>query len=1635
MKKLCNCLLYPVSCSLLFALESAATTFTVTNNADSGPGSLRQAILDANATPGTNVIHFNVAGSSSVTITPASPLPDITQPVIIDGTTQPGAGQPPRVTLVGTNAGVGANGLTLLTSNSIVRGLAIKRFNGHGVALIGGGGHVIEGNHLGEGSDNPALLPGNRSGAYLTNSAFNRIGGATEAARNVISRNGVGGVLIEGSGAFGNTIEGNYMGLAANGLARFGNNGGDVVITNAPGNFVGGFGSAGNIMVSSPPVLLAGSGAFGNQVAGNTIGFNATRTAGFGHNQGIRIIDAPSNTIGHHSGMMPNIIGNCIFFGIEIRGVNATNNQIINNYIGTDPDWRDWGIRDDAIVVDDFASGNSIGSGFGNGNTIAFADTGVLIRSGTNNNVQANSIFMNASIGIDLHPRGVTPNDPGDMDTGANQQQNFPIITSATNFGSSAWVSGTLNSRPNRSFAIDVYSSERCRNTARDGQKWLGTVTLNTGGGGNGSFSGNFPVPPHGRFITATATDPFGNTSEFSACFEAAVTGSAQTFVVTNSADTGPGSLRRAIIQANGRSATNANTIQFDIPGAGPHLIAPTTPLPQITDHVVIDGFTQPGAAANTLSEGNNAVWLVRLDGANLPSSSHGLDIVADNCIVRGLNLTRFDGSAVRIFGASNRVEGNLIGLSTAGTVLNNRRGVWVLAGSGVTAPNTGGNVIGGTNAAARNVISGNTTGIEVGSSNVVAGNFIGTDVTGQFARGNGDGVRPRGTNILVGGTSPAARNVISGNGFGIVAYYFHQSAFQGNYIGLAADGLSPLGNSNVAIAFSFSTNSVVGGSAAAANVIVHNGGAGVRVGDDSRRIAVRYNSIHSNGQLGIDLGPPGVTPNDPQDADTGPNELQNFPILTFASNSFTSLTISGTLHSTPSSQFLIDLYANDVCDPSGHGEGQTWIGSLTRTTDSNGDNSFTTVLGTSRPGAVITATATDSQGNTSEFSPCIQSVGNQTFLVTNTLNSGSGSLRQAILNANANPPMDAIHFDIPGAGPHVIAPVTPLPAITNRVVLDASTQSGYAGAPLIFLDGTATAGMADGLRLLTTNSTIRGLAIGRFSGNGIRIADGEGNFIFGNWLGLTPAGERAGNGGAGILISNSFNNVIGGDGEALPNVIAWNGHGVAVESGIRNEIGCNSIYRNAGLGIDLGVDGVTPNDPGDLDSGPNNLLNFPIITNVISSDIAIAVSGYVDGAPGQSYRVRFFLNDHCDPSGHGEGKLCAGEAMVGKDEDSSGLATFHAVLRTGLPGVFITATATDSAGNTSEFSPCVALPLELTTLEIYKIDSHDPVVSGSNLTYTVLLTNAGPLKATGVTIVDHLPPGVLFLSATASDGQPLHADGVVFVETPDLLSDTSSTLTIHATVTGTNTLTNTAAVISANRDTGSGSGSVIEITEVIVDSDGDGLPDWYELAHGLDPFDPADALLDLDGDGMKTLYEFWAGTDPLNSFDRLSITSVVHQVTNVLVTFLSVSGRDYGVQRDTNFPSSVWRSFAEVAATTPATTVTDADVSNLPLIAYRVALNRFDYCIADDVSGASLALDSRTGAYRYRRANGDIFTGVGVVTETPLVLSLNDATGHLLDVHIARAQRTAHAVFQEHTGAPSESIVDSDTRTSSCAP
>ena len=631
--------------------------FVVTNTNNHGTGSLREAITLANATVGPDTIVFNIPGPGVKVISILNQLPEITDQITIDATTQPGYAGSPLIELDGSTLSnfLSASGLIINASGSTVRGLAIGRFHDYGIFLNGSSNNVIQGNHIGIDAVGNTARP-NNVGIRLFNSNNNTIGGTSAAARNVISANNFYGIDVSGNG---NVIQGNYIGTNAAGANALGNGISGLTL---PGNFtnnlIGGASAGAGNVISGNNSFGIDNNAPGTTIQGNFIGTDATGTSKVPNSNGITS-GAVNTQIGGLTASARNIISGNLgagvsfggagsklegnYIGTDVTGTVALGNggsgvlagqqtlvggttpaarnvisaagsanvelgptsfgntgpgaTIQGNYIGTDvtgtkalgPDTFSGvlisgnnnliggvvpgagnvisGQRLGVAVgglVSTTVQGNSIvgniigmnaqataplpntlggiqlvdaalnfvgGTGAGAGNKIAFnGGPGVFVSTGISNSIRGNSIFSNAGLGIDLGTLGVTPNDLTDSDLGANNLQNFPVLTSVTTGGGSTTIQGTLKSTPNFTFDIDFYTNAALDPSGNgEGALFFGTVQVTTNGNGDATINANIPSPlPAGRVITATASSSGGNTSEFSTGDPVGGTGSVQ---------------------------------------------------------------------------------------------------------------------------------------------------------------------------------------------------------------------------------------------------------------------------------------------------------------------------------------------------------------------------------------------------------------------------------------------------------------------------------------------------------------------------------------------------------------------------------------------------------------------------------------------------------------------------------------------------------------------------------------------------------------------------------------------------------------------------------------------------------------------------------------------------------------------------------------------------------------------------------------------------------------------------------------------------------------------------------------------------------------------------------------------------
>jgi uncharacterized repeat protein (TIGR01451 family) len=499
------------------------SAYVVTNTDNAGANSLRWAIQQVNSDNTTDTIQFDIASSGVQTIQLTSPMPTITNSVLIDGTTEQGYQATPLIVIDGSKAGSGSEGLVLTAGGNTVQGLALVGFSASAIVLNSLGGNVVQGNFLGVNASG-TVADGNGEGISIDGSSSNTIGGGSPATANVISGNTGNGIQIEtgSGGASNNMIEGNLIGTTANGLSPLGNALSGVLIAGASGNQIGFPGNGlGNIISGNTGAgIQLTSGASGNVIQNDSIGVGADGKTPVGNGgDGILLQDAPDTMIGGTDLNEANVIGCNQGNGINIAG--GTEVLVSGNFIGTDlTGTLDLGNHTNGVNL--ASSSNTVGgTNGGAANVIDFNGAGStgsgveLVGNVNQNAILSNSIYENAGLGINLGD-GPTPNHPPGS-TGPNNYQNYPVLSTAQSDGSSTTVQGTLSDAPNTMYLLQFFSSPTEDSTGfGQGDVLVGSLSVTTNSAGNASFTVAVPqASTPGQYISATATDPAGNTSEF----------------------------------------------------------------------------------------------------------------------------------------------------------------------------------------------------------------------------------------------------------------------------------------------------------------------------------------------------------------------------------------------------------------------------------------------------------------------------------------------------------------------------------------------------------------------------------------------------------------------------------------------------------------------------------------------------------------------------------------------------------------------------------------------------------------------------------------------------------------------------------------------------------------------------------------------------------------------------------------------------------------------------------------------------------------------------------------------------------------------------------------------------------------
>lgn len=1010
-------------CAVAWAAPCArAATFVVTTTANTGPGSLEDAMRGATNAPGADTISFAIPGTPPFVISPTGFLPEVHGGTTIDGTTQAGwSNHHPAVVIDGSLAGSnGIRCLYIFGSDCLIRGLRIQNYDGSGVYvapmagtgqsnrveachLISNGyygveinvasnnvvggyaesnrnvlagnafsgvfaanspGNLIAGNWIGVSPTNSAVaVPGQQTGVSLHTSNGNVISGSN-AALQVISGNGFQGIFA--SGCNDTAVIGNRIGCDESASIVVSNGANGILFIGGRSNRVGGAGTALRNYISgngSTGVEFAGD-SDGSEILGNFIGLSFAGSGPLSNLRGVLVNSEASNCVVGAAGAANVISGNRVG-GIVIYG---RENRVEGNVIGL--------AIDVSSVVSNGGDGVYVGGSLNTiGGTNASAANwisgnqryGVYLSGGPSNLVQGNVIGLGITGARRPNERGVYLGYSLSNQVGGTSAAARNIISGNSFIGVSVEMEASGDVIQGNYIGVSFDGLTRASNTV-NGIRLYGGTNITIGGS----------VPGAGNVIA-------GNGDYNIYAFEDTVGLKIQGNYVGLGADGrtnywSTNALGRAGMVLSGSGAliggtdTNARNYVGGNGGYGIFLLR----------------------ATNTLIQGN---WVgIGPDGTNVVEngpylSSYGIYLGLDSyrTTIGGLvpgarNVVAGDYAAIYSqFAASNTIQGNYLGVTPSGTiaVTNTQYGVDFNAGYA--------SLIGGTNAGAGNVIYGRQSAVGlVGTGThhiVVQGNLINLDPAGNIMVTtvlHGISVVNSQSN-LIGGAAAGARNVIFDSTAGIQFYQSNAigNVAQGNYIGVGPDGYSPRkfptnAGTGIDVFLVRGGNTIGGTNAGEGNIIAHHAYGIIVFGSNAMPTAIFGNTIYSNvwnnaPNIGIDLAPEGIgangtSPNDPvPDADIGPNNLQNFPVITNAISKLGSTRVQGYLASAANTRYRIEFFYSD----STTAEGRAYLGATNILTAANGTGTFSAVLwGYAATSKYITATATDPGGSTSEFCP-----------------------------------------------------------------------------------------------------------------------------------------------------------------------------------------------------------------------------------------------------------------------------------------------------------------------------------------------------------------------------------------------------------------------------------------------------------------------------------------------------------------------------------------------------------------------------------------------------------------------------------------------------------------------------------------
>ena len=1029
----------------------------------------------------------------------------------------------------GVTIGGNANGNTIGGDRTAGGGNVISG-NGHDgieIDVAGADNNLIYGNFIGTDYSGNLELGNGRHGVVIYDGVQGtQVGGTGTGQGNIISGNTSSGVIIDGNGVSttsGNVIQANIIGLNAAGTATLGNGESGVrIFGDAGANTIGGPTSSARNVISGNIDGIYIQEADGSVIQGNYIGTDATGLIDLGNSdRGIQLESGANNTtVGGTSAGARNVICGNDNDGIIIAdganpGQNATGNIVQGNYIGAAADGTtalgNTGHGVHLTTVDNNTIG---GTATGAGNIIAnnsWAGVQIQDNTATGNTISGNAIYANGGLGIDLGNDGVTANDAGDGDGGANNLQNFPVLSkTVTNGVDSITVEGALNSTANSYFRIEFFASGTADGSGYgEGETYLGHANVATNGSGNATINETLSAAvAEGAFISATATksdatySSFTDTSEFAANIVSVSSADTRSLWLTTEEDVASPSGADGLDGWTGGAVLSFNdpNLAYD-PGGTDGTLSNVFNL----DNFVQDSDSRLDAVhyvGASMTVGSNAISLQAGDillSSVYPETLVNSDTSTLSVTSRDVFIFRPDDVSDYSFGGTffKLIIGQDLGLEIEGITLVEQT-TTVGVGGGATTLNPGdflftdrnnnGTIyrlqpgVLGDSALNTGTVSVLVDGADIGiNQNIQGVELVESDVTiGDRTLTSGQLLISLYSDDTVSGTAVSNQDIFILNvtDTGTATTATAEAFFTGADIGFNTWQESPWAISLVPAEIN------------AAPEITSNGGgpsASINVAENTTAVTT-------------------VTATD-GDGDT--------PIYSISGGADATLfSIDGntgvlTFNSAPNFEVPADADTNNVYE--------------------------------------VTVQASDGKGGTDTQAISVTVTDTLELVVTNTNATGTGSLHEAIENANKNAGVtDTITFNIGGGGPHVINLTGALPAITDTVIIDGATNPDYAGDPIVRIDGSLAGAGVNGLTFGANSdgSVVRGLMITGFAQHGIQIDSGaDGVTITNNWIGTTGTGSSGvGNGYTGIYVQGA-NTTIGGLGVNDGNVITNNGN------------------------------------------------------------------------------------------------------------------------------------------------------------------------------------------------------------------------------------------------------------------------------------------------------------------------------------------------------------------------------------------------------------------------------------------------------------------------------------------------------------